>query len=52
MAAMAGDVVRFRAQLETRRAIFALDLLFGWTLIGWVVALVWSLTNPILGILR
>jgi hypothetical protein len=25
-------------------AIFALNLLLGWTLIGWVAALVWSLT--------
>ncbi|MDH3595268.1 MAG: superinfection immunity protein [Rhodospirillales bacterium] len=25
-------------------AIVALDLLLGWSLIGWVVALVWSLT--------
>jgi Superinfection immunity protein len=27
------------------RAIFALNLLLGWTLVGWVVALVWSLTR-------
>ena len=26
-------------------AILALNLLLGWTLIGWVVALVWSLTS-------
>jgi hypothetical protein len=26
-------------------AIAALNLLLGWTLIGWVVAFVWSLTN-------
>lgn len=26
-------------------AIFALNLFLGWTLIGWVVALVWSITN-------
>jgi TM2 domain-containing membrane protein YozV len=25
-------------------AIFALNLLLGWTLIGWVVSLVWALT--------
>jgi T4 superinfection immunity protein len=25
-------------------AIFALNLLLGWTLLGWVAALVWSLT--------
>jgi len=26
-------------------AIFALNLLLGWTVIGWVVALIWALTN-------
>ncbi len=26
-------------------AIFTLNLLLGWTLIGWVVALVWALSN-------
>lgn len=27
-------------------AIFALNLLLGWTLLGWVTAFVWALTNP------
>lgn len=27
-------------------AIFALNLLLGWTLVGWVAALVWALTRP------
>jgi hypothetical protein len=27
-------------------AIFALNLLLGWTLLGWVAAFVWALTNP------
>lgn len=26
-------------------AIFALNLLLGWTVIGWVGSLVWALTN-------
>jgi hypothetical protein len=26
-------------------AIFALNLLLGWTLVGWVVALVWALSH-------
>lgn len=26
------------------KAIFALDLLLGWTFVGWVLALVWALT--------
>lgn len=25
-------------------AIFALNLLLGWTVLGWIVAIVWSLT--------
>jgi hypothetical protein len=27
-------------------AIFAVNLFFGWTVIGWLVALIWALTNP------
>lgn len=28
-------------------AIFVLDLFLGWTLIGWVVALVWSVATDV-----
>lgn len=31
---------------HNRLAIFALNLLLGWSMIGWVIALVWSLTRP------
>ena len=27
------------------KAIFALNLVGGWTVIGWIVALVWALTD-------
>jgi hypothetical protein len=27
-------------------AIFVLNLLLGWTMIGWIVALVWAFTKP------
>lgn len=27
-------------------AIFALNLLLGWTVLGWIAALVWALTRP------
>jgi uncharacterized membrane protein YqaE (UPF0057 family) len=30
---------------KNANAIFILNLLLGWTLLGWVVALVWALTN-------
>lgn len=36
------------ALLKWRRnlaAIFALNLLLGWTLLGWIGALIWSLTE-------
>lgn len=38
-------VAQRRARSNTK-AIFALNLLLGWTFIGWVIALVWSLTGP------
>lgn len=31
---------------QSTGAIFFLNLLLGWTLLGWVVAFVWSFTNP------
>ena len=33
------------ASKRNSTAIFWLNLLLGWSLIGWVVALVWALTN-------
>jgi uncharacterized membrane protein YhaH (DUF805 family) len=27
-------------------AIFFLDLLLGWTVVGWIAAFIWALTNP------
>lgn len=30
---------------NNKGAIIALNILLGWTFIGWVVALVWALTN-------
>ena len=31
---------------QSAGAIFFLNLLLGWTLLGWVVAFVWAFTNP------
>ena len=30
---------------HNKLAIFVLNLLFGWTFIGWAVALIWALTK-------
>ena len=43
MAYFAPAIVAFRNGKRDRQAILALDLLLGWTLLGWVVALVWAL---------
>jgi hypothetical protein len=29
-----------------RIAIFVINLLFGWTIIGWIAALIWALAPP------
>jgi len=31
---------------EKKGAVFLVNLLVGWTLIGWIIALVWSLQGP------
>lgn len=40
-----GIIALLRAH-HNKIAIFVLNLLLGWTLLGWVVALVWSFTAP------
>jgi len=35
--------IAFQKQRANTGAIFALNLFLGWSLIGWVVALVWAL---------
>jgi hypothetical protein len=37
-------IVAFIKEKKNAWAIFALNLCLGWTLIGWVIALVWALT--------
>jgi hypothetical protein len=39
-------IVAFARGHHNKWAILALDLLTGWTAIGWVAALVWALTSP------
>jgi hypothetical protein len=37
-------IALFRGHLSAA-AIFVLNLVFGWTFIGWIIALIWSLTG-------
>ena len=39
-------IVAYEREHKNRGAILALNLLAGWFFIGWVAALVWSLTGP------
>lgn len=32
---------------RNRLAIWALDVLVGWTVLGWIVALIWALTSHV-----
>ena len=38
-------IVAFARKKRNWGAIFALNLLAGWTFIGWIAALVWALTH-------
>mgnify|MGYP001331189541 CR=1 FL=1 len=40
-------VVAFWRKKQNKAAILALNLFLGWTFIGWVVALVWSLSKDL-----
>jgi hypothetical protein len=39
------SVVAFQRHHRNQWVIFALNLLFGWTFVGWIGTLVWSLTT-------
>ena len=38
-------LIAFLRQHKNRLAIFLLNLLLGWTILGWVGSLVWSVTK-------
>jgi hypothetical protein len=44
LASFLPTIIAFARRHHNRYAIFVLNLLLGWTVVGWVVALVWSLT--------
>lgn len=37
--------IAYRRRHKNRTAILVLNIFLGWTLIGWIVALVWSFAN-------
>ena len=39
-------IVALKREHQSAGAIFFLNLLLGWSLLGWVIAFVWSFTNP------
>jgi hypothetical protein len=39
-------IIAGHRHLHDRTAITLLNLLLGWTFIGWVVALIWAVTAP------
>lgn len=38
-------IIAFRRKKRNKNAIFALNFFVGFTVIGWIVALVWALTQ-------
>ena len=38
-------VIAFMRGHQSRWAILVLNIVFGWTFIGWIAALIWSLTG-------
>ena len=39
------SIVAFKRGHQNKNAILALNILLGWTFLGWVAALVWALTQ-------
>jgi CDP-diglyceride synthetase len=40
-------IIASRREHRNRNAILMLDLLAGWTFVGWVVAMVWACTDNV-----
>jgi hypothetical protein len=41
------SIIGFKSKKRNAGAIFALNLLLGWSFIGWVLALVWALNKDV-----
>jgi uncharacterized membrane protein YqaE (UPF0057 family) len=42
----APSIVATQRGYHNRQAILVLNLLLGWTVLGWIAALIWALTRP------
>jgi len=42
---MIPGIIAIQDKKANRKAIVALNILAGWTLVGWIIALVWALTK-------
>lgn len=40
-------IVAYKREHRSMNAIAVIDILFGWTLIGWLWAMIWSLTGNV-----
>jgi len=38
-------IIAFKKRHQSKRSIFFTNLLFGWSVIGWVLALIWGLSS-------
>ena len=43
------SIVAFRRRHVNRMSIFLVNFLLGWSLVGWVIALVWAFKEPEVG---
>jgi len=41
------SIIAAAKEKKKSRAIFFVDLLFGWTVIGWIVAIMWALIKDV-----
>lgn len=39
-------ILAFHRYHSSRGAIFVINLFFGWTCIGWILTLIWALSEP------
>lgn len=45
---MAPTIIANRRHHHNAKAIFWTNLLLGWTVIGWIISLIWAMTDPMI----